>query len=77
MKIRIGCLTLLFIFAVSYAIFVWTDDEPSDLAGGPAVMGLMALIVIYAGNGIEQLTTRKRPEARGFPIETIESDRKE
>jgi hypothetical protein len=53
---------------------VWMADEPPDHGAAITVMGLLGLVVIYVGATIERLTTNRKGEARGFPIEPKRPD---
>ena len=57
MKTRHGCLAALGLFLLYCAISSWIS--PGDAYGLPCG-GLLALVLIYVGSGIEHLTTKKR-----------------
>ena len=64
MNAKWGCLSILAVCAIAWNVFAWAADDPPDV-GAPCVLllGLGALVVIYAGSAIER-RTKKQP--RGF-----------
>ena len=77
MKTRIGCLGLLVLWAIWGVYLQLTDGFGEDGGGRFAMMGLFGLGVVIIGSVIESLTTRRRREPRGFPIEPKRPDGEE
>jgi hypothetical protein len=62
--VRLGRLSLLGLFAAFVVWKVWITGSNPEGGGAIAVMGVLALALIYIGSGIEWLTTRRRRKER-------------
>jgi len=63
----------LIILNIAIRVTDGTDPGNDGAGGGAAIMvlGFFALALIYIATGIQWLTTRKKQEPRGFPVEPM------